>query len=92
MWEALKKLAGSRKVIVAVAGAAAWLAGRLGFDVPAETMIPVVVPAWGVLLGLALEDHGKARTAILAAIGPHGASGGPSSASGTVIAGKDGGK
>ena len=49
----------SRKFLLAVIACAASLAGRLGWDLDAEALAPIVGPLWLALLGFALEDHGK---------------------------------
>jgi hypothetical protein len=59
MWQALKSLLASRKIMVAIISAVAYGVGKLGLKLEADELIPMVAPLWGALFGLAAEDFGK---------------------------------
>lgn len=63
----LRKLAGSRKVLLAVISGLLYAGGKLGLHLDADQLIPIVAPLWGALTGVALEDVGKTKATIAAA-------------------------
>ncbi len=55
----LKRALSSRKARTALVGMAVGLAARYGFDVDPEMVTLLVAPFCTVILGIAIEDHGK---------------------------------
>lgn len=61
IWKSFKVLASSRKFQVAVLSAIVWAIGKIGLDVTAADLLPIVGPLWLYVFGVALEDMGKAK-------------------------------
>lgn len=64
VWVALKALAGSRKFQVAILSAVVYGVGKLGLNVSAEDLAPLVAPLWLYIFGVAIEDAGKAKATV----------------------------
>jgi hypothetical protein len=60
----LRKLAGSRKVMLAVISGLLYAGGKLGLHLDADQLLPIVAPLWGALTGVAMEDIGKSKAVI----------------------------
>lgn len=56
LWNTLKLLAASRKVMLAFISALAMLGGKLGLDLSTEAMAAIVSPIWVAIFGIAHED------------------------------------
>ena len=64
MKTALADLLGSKKFLTAIAGAISAGLLRLGFEVPTEDVMAIVLPLVAVILGQGIADHGKERAKI----------------------------
>ena len=67
MKNAFLQLLGSRKVLLALISAVVYGVGKLGLDLDADELVPLVAPVWAALFGVALEDVGKSKAKIEAA-------------------------
>ena len=59
----LKSLFSSKKFVAMIAGVLATLIGKIGFDVPTETINQVVALVGTYVVGQGVADHGKHRPA-----------------------------
>lgn len=59
LMQTLRNLAGSRKAMLAITGAIAAGAMRLGFDVDADTVLLILSPILTAIVGQAIEDAKK---------------------------------
>jgi len=57
----LKSLFSSKKFVAMIAGVLATLIGKIGFDVPTETINQVVALVATYVVGQGVADHGKHR-------------------------------
>lgn len=63
LWQTLKALAASRKVMLAVITGLIWVAGRAGLAVTQADLLPIVGPLWAGIFGIAVEDVAKHQAA-----------------------------
>ena len=59
----LKSLFSSKKFVAMITGVIATLVGKIGFDVPTETINQVVALGGTYVVGQGVADHGKHRPA-----------------------------
>ena len=59
MWDAIRTMLGSKKAIAAIAGVVVVLAGRIGLDLPTESIAEIVGLIIAYVLGQGLADIGK---------------------------------
>ena len=59
----LKSLFSSKKFVAMISGVIATLVGKIGFDVPTETINQVVALVGTYVVGQGVADHGKHRPA-----------------------------
>tara|TARA_R110002110_G_scaffold123748_1_gene300618 strand:- start:295 stop:495 length:201 start_codon:yes stop_codon:yes gene_type:complete len=59
----LKSLFSSKKFVAMITGVIATLVGKIGFDVPTETINQVVALVGTYVVGQGVADHGKHRPA-----------------------------
>ena len=60
----IKDLLTSKKAITAIASVFAGLVARIGFEIPAEDLVPILSPAMAYIVGQGIADHGKERAKI----------------------------
>lgn len=66
MWKALKDMAAQKKALVALLAALVWAGGKLGLQLDADELYPMVAPLWAYIIGQGIADHGKEAAKITA--------------------------
>ena len=59
MWNTIKDLLKSKKLLVAAVAAIVWIAGRAGLDIEKDELLGAVTPLWTFVLAQGVADHGK---------------------------------
>lgn len=61
MWNTVLELLASKKALMAVLSIVVWAVGKLGLELNAEELLPVVFPLWMYILGQGIADAGKGK-------------------------------
>ncbi len=59
MKDMLKTLLTSKKFLVALLALVTWVAGKFGFALNSEELLPVVTPLWAYIIGQGIADTKK---------------------------------